>query len=169
MATFSKKLTGEQALQKLRHYCAYQERCHSEVKQKLLSLGIFSKQAGELMASLIEDDYLNEQRYAIAFAGGKFRVNRWGRIKIRHELRQKQVSSHCIAKALEQIEPEDYQAAIEKLAQAKLESLDVPRTGLLEKKKVHDYLQQKGYEAQLIAEVLAKIGTWSAGRSANLE
>ena len=78
---FTKPLTKEQALQKLRHYCGYQERCHSEVKEKLWQLKVNRKEHDEIIASLIEDDYLNEERFAIQFAGGKYRVKQWGRVK----------------------------------------------------------------------------------------
>ena len=82
-----KQLTLEQALQKLKHYCAYQERCHSEVKEKLYSLGVFKKEADNIIAKLIEEGYLDEERFAIAFAGGKFRIKQWGRVKIKYELK----------------------------------------------------------------------------------
>ena len=98
MAIYKKQLTPEQALQKLRHYCGYQERCHSEVKEKLYSLGVFKNEHDAIIATLIEEDYLNEERFAIAFAGGKFRVKQWGRVKIKYELKQKQVSEYSIKK-----------------------------------------------------------------------
>src|SRR5690242_15375551 len=107
-----KHLTKEQALQKLRHYCGYQERCHSEVKAKLYELGVWKKDHDEIISSLIEDNYLNEERFAIQFAGGRFRMKQWGRVKIKYELKQKQVSEYCIKKALQQIPEEDYQRTL---------------------------------------------------------
>src|SRR5215469_13549724 len=101
-------LSLEQALQKARHYCAYQERCHSEVQEKLFSLGLRRAQIDEALATLIDENYLNEQRFAIQFAGGRFRLKHWGAVRIRHELKQKRVSDHCIKKAIEAIDPEDY-------------------------------------------------------------
>src|ERR1700688_1600996 len=95
-----KQLTREQALQKARHYCAYQERCHSEVKEKLYSFGLGKKDVEESLSQLIEENYLNEERYAIQYAGGRFRLKHWGRVKIRYELRQKLVSEYCIGRAL---------------------------------------------------------------------
>ena len=97
---FTQPLTKEQALQKLRHYCGYQERCHSEVKEKLWQLKVNRKEHDEIIASLIEDDYLNEERFAIQFAGGKYRVKQWGRVKIKYELKQRMVSGYSIKKAL---------------------------------------------------------------------
>jgi len=105
---YKKQLTKEQALQKLKHYCGYQERCHSEVREKLYQLGVWKKDHDEITAALIEQGYLNEERFAIAFAGGRFRQKEWGRIKIKYELKQKQVSDYSIKKALKQINEEEY-------------------------------------------------------------
>ena len=93
---FNKYVTEQDALKKIKHYCAYQERCHSEVKEKLYSFGLYKQQVENILSKLIEDNYLNEERFAIAFAGGKFRMKHWGRKKIEYELRQKQVSTFCI-------------------------------------------------------------------------
>lgn len=153
---YRKTLTPEQALQKLRHYCAYQERSHSEVKEKLFSLGVWKKDHDNIIASLIEDNYLNEERFAIAFAGGKFRIKHWGRVRIKYELKQKQVSDYCIRKALQQIEEPDYQKTLEKLAREKYKALKSDQY-LVRKKKTIDYLITKGYEAPLISEILEKI------------
>ena len=98
---YKKYLTKEQALQKIKHYCAYQERCHNEVKEKLYNLGVWKKEHDEIIATLIEENYLNEERFAIAFAGGRFRIKKWGRVKIKYELKQKQVSDYCIKKSIE--------------------------------------------------------------------
>ena len=146
---YKKHLTKEQAFQKLKHYCAYQERCHSEVKEKLYNLGIWKKYHDEIIATLIEDNYLNEERFAIAYAGGRFRIKKWGRTKIKYELKQKQVSDYCIKKALKKIDEEDYLKVLGKLAKEKYASLknDQP---LIRKKKTITYLQQKGYEYELI-------------------
>jgi regulatory protein len=114
MAVYKKQLTPEQALQKLKHYCGYQERCHNDVKEKLYNLGVRKSEHDAIMATLIEQGYLNEERFAIAFAGGKFRVNHWGRIKIKYGLKQKQVSDYCIRKALKQISEADYLSLLKK-------------------------------------------------------
>lgn len=146
---YKKKLTNEEAFQKLKHYCAYQERCHSEVKEKLYNLGIWKKEHDDIIAQLIEENYLNEERFAIAFAGGRFRIKKWGRTKIKYELKQKQVSEYCIKKALKQIDEDDYLKVLGKLVKEKFSSLrsDQPLT---RKKKTIAYLQQKGYEYELI-------------------
>ena len=146
---YKKQLSKEQALQKLKHYCAYQERCHSKVKEKLYNLGIWKKEHDEIIATLIEENYLNEERFAIAFAGGRFRIKKWGRTKITYELKQKQISDYCIKKALKQIDEEDYLKVLGKLAKEKYASLKNDQH-LIRKKKTIDYLQQKGYEYELI-------------------
>src|SRR5215475_10354937 len=116
---YKKKLTKEQAIQKLRHYCGYQERCHSEVREKLYELGVWKKDHDEIIATLIEENYLNEERFAIAFAGGKFRVKQWGRVKIKYELKQKQVNDYSIRKALQQIDEKKYKTTLHKLTAEK--------------------------------------------------
>jgi regulatory protein len=138
-------------LQKLKHYCAYQERCHSEVKEKLYSLGIRKNEHDGIIGSLIEEDYLNEERFAIAFAGGKFRLKHWGRVKIKYELKQKRVSDYSIKKALKQIKDEDYMTVLKKLSDEKYASLKNEQH-LIRKKKTMDYLVQKGFEMELVRQ-----------------
>lgn len=146
---YKKQLTPEQALQKLKHYCAYQERCHSEVKEKLYTLGVWKKDHDAIISTLIEENYLNEERFAMAFAGGKWRVKHWGRIRIRYELKQKQVSEYCIKKALRQIDEEEYLRVMNEIAAAKYASLKNEQY-LVRKKKTMDYLQHRGFEQALI-------------------
>jgi len=155
---YKKYLTKEQALQKLKHYCAYQERCHSEVKEKLYQLGVWKKEHDEIIASLIEENYLNEERFAVAYAGGHFRIKQWGRIKIKYELKQKQVSEYSIKKALRQIEDEEYGKVLEKLAREKYAALKKEQF-LVRKKKTADYLVSKGYEADLVNTILKIISS----------
>ena len=146
---YKKQLTKEQALQKLKHYCGYQERCHSEVKEKLYALGVWKKDQDEILASLIEEKYLDEERFAIAFAGGRFRMKQWGRVKIKYELKQKQVSEYSIKKALMQIDEADYRKLLYKLAKEKYASLKNEQP-LQQKKKTIDYLMGKGFEMELV-------------------
>lgn len=150
-----KYLTKEQALQKLKHYCAYQERCHSEVKEKLYNLGVWKKEHDEIISNLIEENYLNEERFAIAYAGGKWRVKQWGRVKIKYELKQKRVSEYCIKKAMKQIDNDDYTRVLSKLAKEKYAALKSEQY-LIRKKKTMDYLIGKGFEMDLVRGVLEK-------------
>jgi len=152
---YKKQLTKEQALQKLKHYCAYQERCHSEVKDKLYQLGVWKKDHDEIIAALIEENYLNEERFAVAFAGGKFRIKQWGRVRIKYELKQKQVSEYSIKKAMKQIDEEEYLSLLNKLAKEKYAALKNEQY-LIRKKKTMDYLAAKGFEADLVRKVMEK-------------
>lgn len=153
-----KQLTKEQALQKLRHYCAYQERCHVEVKEKLYSFGLRKQMVEESIAQLIEEDYLNEERFAIQFAGGKFRMKQWGRVKIKHALKQKQVSTYCINKAMKEIDEADYEKTLHKLAKQKWGSVKGEGVnGFVKMAKTTDYLLQKGFEPELIKRMVAEL------------
>lgn len=150
---YKKQLTKEQALQKLKHYCGYQERSHAEVREKLYSLGIWKKDHDGIIATLIEEDYLNEERFAFAFAGGKYRMKQWGRVKIKYELKQKQVSDYSIKKALKQIDEDEYRQTLSKLATDRYASLKAEQY-LVRKKKTADYLLQKGYENGLVMQAV---------------
>ena len=152
---YRKQLTKEQALQKLRHYCAYQERSHAEVKEKLYSFGLRKQVVEECLAQLIEEDYLNEERFAKQFAGGKFRMKQWGRIRIKHALKQKQVSEYCIKKGLKEIDESDYVKTLEKLARRKWGQ--VKEGGYVKQGKTTDYLLQKGYEPELVRQVVKQM------------
>jgi regulatory protein len=151
---YKKYLTKEQALQKIKHFCGYQERCHSEVKEKLFSLGVSKNEHDEIISTLIEENYLNEERFAIAFAGGKFRVKQWGRIKIKYELKQKQVSEYNIKKAMKEIEETAYRDALQKLYEEKWNSLKGEKNRFIKLTKTRDYLLQKGYEMDLVRAVM---------------
>ena len=141
-------------MQKLKHYCGYQERCHREVKEKLFSLGIRKTEQDEIVAQLIEENYLNEERFAIAFAGGKFRIKQWGKIKIRSELKKRRVSDYCISKALKQIGDKEYSQTIKKLAMKYSSSLKAEPERVRRKKTI-DYLMQKGFEGELVYRVIS--------------
>src|ERR1700709_1086810 len=151
---FKKYLGKEQALQKAKHYCGYQERSHSEVKEKLYSFGLWKKDVEELISQLIEENYLNEERFAIAFAGGKFRMKHWGKTKIKYELQQKKISPYCIKKAMKEIDDADYKKTFLKLAETKWDSLKGEKNIFIKKRKTQDYLFQKGFEYELINEFL---------------
>jgi regulatory protein len=151
-----KYLTKEQALQKLRQYCAYQERSHYEAEQKLWDLGIRRADHGEIISTLIEEDYLNEVRFAKQFAGGKFRMNHWGRKKIYYALKEKKVSDYNIKKAMGDLDEEAYRKTLEDLAEKKYELLEM-ETEPVRKRKIMDYLLQKGFESELISSVIKQI------------
>ena len=155
MGPNKKTLTTGQALQKLRHYCGYQERCHSELKEKLYRLDVSKNEHDSIIATLIEEDYLNEERFAIAFAGGKFRVKQWGRVKIKYELKQKQVSEYSIKKAIQQIKENEYRDVLKRLADEKYAALKNEQH-LVRKKKTIDYLLQRGFEMEWVGGVVGE-------------
>jgi regulatory protein len=156
VSMFRKILSKEQAIQKLRHYCRYQERCHSEVREKLWQLGVKRSEHDEIVSSLIEDDYLNEERFATQFASGKYRLKQWGRVKIKYELKQKQVSEYSIKKSLQQIDETDYLKTLKILAEKRYEALKNEQW-LVRKKKTIDYLLLKGFEHSLINNVVSDL------------
>lgn len=127
--------TINDVLQKAKHYCAYRERCHSEVREKLYSLRLHKNEVEQLLTQLIEEKFLNEERFAIAYAGGKFRIKNWGKEKIRYALKQKQVSAYCIRKALNSIGNSDYDKIFILVADKKLQLLKSEKKHLYKKEK----------------------------------
>jgi regulatory protein len=152
---FKKRLSKEEALQKLRHYCGYQERCHKEVKEKLYSFGLNKQDVEDAISKLIEENYLNEERFAIAYAGGYFRSKQWGKVKIGYELKQKGVSDYCIKKAMKEIAEDDYLKTIRELIAKKSGAIeDDGLNQYARKQKIMNYLLQRGFESQLIQKEL---------------
>ena len=151
-----KSLTVEQAKQKALRYCAYQERSHQEVKNKLYELGLNSSDADELLTYLITEGFLNEERYAKLFAGGKFRIKHWGRIKITHALESKGLSQKCIRIGLKEIEEDDYLQTLEKLVTERASEHD-DETTFIARDKISKALIQKGYEPELVWKTLKKL------------
>lgn len=150
------QLTPQQALSKAKHYCAYQERCHSEVKDKLYGFGLNGSEVGQIISTLIEENYLNEERFAILYACGHFRTKNWGRVKIKYQLKKKMMSEYCIKKALASINAEEYVKTLTRLAEQKLKILRNEKNQFIKHKKLQDYLLQKGFETDLIKEVVNK-------------
>lgn len=149
------KLSMSEALLKAAHFCAYQERCHNEVKHKLADWGIYGQEADEVLSRLIEQNYLNEERFACTFAGGKFRVKQWGRLKIKRELKVRGVSEYCITKAMKEINEEEYLQTLRFLAEGKMKSLQ-GKHPLEKKQKTYHFLATKGYEGDQIMNVISE-------------
>jgi regulatory protein len=150
----AQRLTPNQAVPKIKQYCAYQERSHSEVKDKLYGYGLSKNDIDEIISKLIEEDYLNEERFAIHFAGGKFRIKQWGKVKIKYELKQKQVSEYCIKKALAAIDNSDYKKTLYKLADIKIKALKSEKNVFIRKRKLQDHLLMKGYELEMVKQIV---------------
>lgn len=150
----NKYYSKDEALQKAKQYCAYQERCHAEVKDKLYSFGLNKNDVNELLSELISENYLNEERFAVLFAGGKFRIKQWGRVKIKYALQQKQLTPYCIKKGLLAIDENDYNKTLAKLFEQKLKTLKSEKNIFIKKRKLQDYLMQKGFETGLIRKLI---------------
>ena len=150
----TRKLTPAQALLNARNYCSYQERSHFEVKEKLFGFGLTAAEVENIIAELISDDFLNEERFARAFARGKFKLKGWGKVKIRYELKQRRVSDYCIRKGLSEIDGDEYEKKLNKLFEEKLTQLKSEKNVFVKKRKLMDHLRQKGYEPDLIQNLL---------------
>ncbi|MEO6241003.1 MAG: regulatory protein RecX [Bacteroidia bacterium] len=145
--------TQHQALVKAESWCAYQERSQQEVRDKIYSWGLHADEVENVIAELISKNFLNEERFAKAFAGGKFRIKKWGRVKIRMELKRKRVSEYCIKKGMAEIDEDDYRKTLKKLAEEKMNSLK-ERDSMKKNYKVMSFLASKGYESELVREVV---------------
>jgi regulatory protein len=153
-----KTLTPEQAYVKIRHYCAFQERTHQEVKMKLHGYGVAWTDISEIVSKLIEEGFLNEERFAAAFVGGKFRIKQWGRKKIEMELKKKQVSDYNIRVALrDEIDQLEYEQTIMKIIEKKWRSIRPESDSNFTKQaKTRAYLFQRGFESNQVGLVLKK-------------
>ena len=152
-----KNIGTEKALQKIKHFCSYQERNHQEVKEKLYSFGLYKMDVEMLLSQMIEENYLNEERFAIAFVGGRFRIKKWGRVKIRYELKQKRISDYCIKIGLASIAEEDYIKTLQKLFTEKKISLKSEKNIFIKKQKIQSFLMQRGFEPQLISGLIQQM------------
>jgi len=137
----------------LEYYCSYQERSHKEVAQKLNKMGLIPQAIERITTSLLQNDFLNEERFAKSFARGKFRINKWGKIKIKQHLHQKGVSKANINIGLQEINEEEYLQTLHDLAKKKSNLLKENNV-YKKKQKLIQYLYQKGFETTLISELV---------------
>ncbi|MDZ4758284.1 MAG: regulatory protein RecX [Bacteroidota bacterium] len=136
-------------LDKARRYCSYQERCHSEVRNKLYELGARGLDLDNIIVRLIEENFLNEERFAIAYAGGKFRQKQWGRVKITLELKARKISVYCIQKAMKEVPEDDYVQTLDNII-FKKNNLLKEKNPLTKKMKLVAYGISRGYEQDLV-------------------
>ncbi|AXB55750.1 regulatory protein RecX [Flavobacterium fluviale] len=148
--------TIKEALQKLEHFCAYQERCHEEVVSKLYSLKMTADEIDVIIVQLIEGNFLNESRFACSFARGKHRMKHWGKIRITNELKARHISSTNITLALKEISAEEYFETFENLAERCWNNLTESNV-LKKRKKFCDYMLRRGYESNLIYEKVKEL------------
>lgn len=151
-----KTFTVEEAQRALENYCAYQERCHKEVRDKLVTMRMIPEAVDHIITHLIQENYLNEERFAKAFARGKFRIKKWGRNRIVRELKFRDISKFNIDTALKEISPEAYQETLHELAVKKADGI---KEGNLwkKKKKLADYLLYRGWESHLVYEKVSEL------------
>ena len=143
--------TLQEAQIALEHYCSYQERTHQEVAEKLKKMGMIPQAIEKITISLLQNDFLNEERFAKSFARGKFRIKKWGRIKIKQHLFQKGISKANINIGLSEINDEEYLQTLQELAKKK--SILLKKDSVYKRKqKLIQYLYQKGFETTLIYE-----------------
>jgi regulatory protein len=144
-----KRHTPAEALPKIQKYCAYQERHHQEVRDKLYDYGLHQNDVEQIITELITSGFLNEERYAKAFVGGKFRMKHWGKNKIVNELKFRGISKRCIQTGLKEIDDSDYRKELQKQLRKKSES--TTETNIFKKRdKVARFAIGKGYEPELV-------------------
>jgi regulatory protein len=151
-----KSWTLEEAKEKLSTYCAYQERCIWETRRKLYEKGIKEPHSDELIDYLLEERFIDEERFSRSFARGKFRLKKWGKGRIRQELRLRQLSDENIRKGLSEIDPDEYYETL--LSQTEKHWERIKEADLFKKKfKVVHYLMTKGFEQDLVKEAIESL------------
>ena len=151
-----KTYTVDEAQKRLERYCAYQERCHKEVTQKLYEMRMIPEARDQIIVHLLQHNFLNEERFAKAYVRGKFSIKKWGKQRLQQELKQKDINNTIIAVALKEIDPEDYLNTFNELAEKKLETI---RERHLQKKrkKLADYLFYRGWESHLVYDKIREL------------
>ena len=148
-----KKLSPEEAFLKAQTYCAYQERCQQEVRDKLYEYGLWPVAVENIIANLITENFINEERFAIAYAGGKFRIKKWGRHKIKAGLKVRKISEYCIKKAMKEISEEDYIKTLRKVLETRAKQT-TEKNPIKRKYKLLQYAYSRGFEQELILDIL---------------
>ena len=149
----AKAYTVDQIKAKMEHYCAYQDRCHYDVEKKMREFFLIPEARDEILLSLMQDKFLDEERFAKSYARGKFKMNYWGKIKITHGLKSKNISDYLIRVGLKEIDPNEYFSRAEKLITTKIENTS-SKNGYDLKSKVIGFMQRKGYEFDIIDEII---------------
>lgn len=148
----------DQVLQKMEYYCVYQERCHIEVKEKLRSFTLNAIEKDTIIVKLIENNYLNEERFASVFSISKFHQKKWGKIRIKNELKARKISDYLITKAIKEISIEEYFSAFETASEKHWETI-TEKNALKKRKKFCDYFLRKGWESEMIYERVKELET----------
>jgi len=149
MAPKERKYDPAETLARIRAWCDLRERAQQEVRDKLYDWGLHREEVESCIAELVTDNYLNEERFARAYVSGKFRIKKWGRVKILNGLHQKRVSGHCVQLGLEEIDPDDYVKTIRALIDKKV-GLIKAASDYEQRQKLAGYLARKGYETDIV-------------------
>lgn len=151
-----KYISEDDALIKLQWFCVYQDRCHKEVRNKLIELGIYGEALERIIVALIQENFLNEERFAQSYARGKFRMKRWGRYRIKRELKFRNISAYCIKKAMQEIDEDEYMATLYALLEKKNATEREPNF-YKRRNKLATYLINKGYESHLVWAAIKEV------------
>ena len=147
---------NKEALIKAANFCAYQERTQKEVRGKLAELEVVGDESEQIIVWLVENNYLNEERFARVFAGSKFRQKKWGRIKIRQELKMRGVSDYCLRAGMSEIHVDDYMETLQSIIEKK--SKEVKESNpLIKKQKIVKYALSKGFEQDLVFDLVRNL------------
>ena len=151
-----KTYTVDKAQKRLEHYCAYQERCHKEVNQKLYEMKMIPEARDKIIVHLLQHNFLNEERFAKAFVRGKFRIKKWGKQRLQLELKRKDINKTIITIALKEIDEEEYFNTFNELAEKRLGM--IRETNFQKKqKKLADYLFYRGWESHLVYDKIREL------------
>lgn len=157
MALNSKSVVSvQEAIQKIEYYCAYQERCHAEVQEKLRSFSLTSSEIDNVIVHLLEHNFLNEERFASVFCISKFHQKKWGKIRITNELKARKISSYLIQKVIKEIPTEEYYTTFDLLSTHHWDTMS-ERNSLKKRKKYCDYLLRKGWESEMVYEKVKEL------------
>ena len=152
----NKVFTVDEIKRKLEQYCVYQDRCHKEVEQKMREYNLIPEDKEMILLSLLQDNFLNEERFAKSFARGKFRIKHWGKQRIVRELKFRNISSYNIKTALKEIDVQDYLKTIYSITEKRNEAISEPNI-YKRKRKLIDFLMRKGYENELIYKTVDEV------------
>ncbi len=151
-----KVFTVDEIKRKLEQYCVYQDRCHKEVEQKMREFSLIPEAREMILLSLIQDNFLNEERFAKSFARGKFRIKNWGKQRIVRELKFKDISAYNIKTALKEIDEQEYVETIYRITENRNEVISEPNQ-YKRKQKLFAFLMRKGFESELIYKVVNEV------------
>lgn len=149
-------LSPEKAFAKAQNFCVYQERSQQEIRDKIYSWGLHLKEVENIISRLIDEGFLKEERFAVAFAGGKFRIKKWGKVKIKQALKEKRITDPLIKKALSEISDSDYRKMLLRILAVKEKTIK-EKDPFKRKYKLASYAISRGYESELVWQMLGEI------------